>query len=132
MKHMQIIRFLVAGGIAACANFGSRILLGLFAPYVTSIVIAYIIGMATAFTLNRLFVFTSAENSLGSQAGWFVLINVAAILQTVAISLLLARWVFPLTGFHYHPETAAHAVGVIVPVLTSYIGHKHLSFRQRR
>jgi putative flippase GtrA len=28
----------------------------------------------------------------------------------------------------YAPELA-HAVGVVVPVFTSYLGHKHFSFR---
>ena len=98
-------------------------------PYVPSIVLAYLLGMATAFVMNRLFVFSNAKNALHHQIFWFVAVNVAAIAQTVAVSVLLANIVFPHVGLIWHPETVAHAFGVLVPVLTSYVGHKHLSFK---
>ncbi len=121
--------FVVVGGIAAAANIGSRIVLNHWMPYVAAIVVAYIIGMTIAFVLNRLFVFRETVNPLHHQAFWFTAVNLAAVLQTLAVSLLLADVVFPRTGFRWHPETVAHAIGVGIPVITSFIGHKHLSFR---
>ena len=129
MKISRFVRFLAAGGIAAVANFCSRIALSEVLPYAVSIVLAYCIGMATAFALNRLFVFSESSNPLSSQVKWFVLVNLAAVAQTLLLSLLFARVVFPYVGMAFHPETIAHAIGVIVPVLTSYIGHRKLSFR---
>jgi len=131
MVSARFVKFVVAGGLAALANFGSRILLSYVMPYIPAIVIAYCIGMTTAFLLNRLFVFGDAANRVHEQAMWFVLVNVMAVLQTVAISLLFARWIFPATGMSFHPETLAHAIGVVVPVFTSYVGHKRLTFRAR-
>lgn len=131
MNIPRFALFVIAGGLAAVANFGSRILLGEVMPYAASIVVAYCIGMATAFALNRLFVFTAATNPMQQQVTWFVLVNIAAVLQTLLISLLFARLVFPWIGMDFHPETAAHAIGVVVPVFSSYIGHKHLTFRDR-
>ncbi|HEY8586937.1 MAG TPA: GtrA family protein [Rhodanobacter sp.] len=125
----QFLKFLVAGGIAAVANFGSRIALSHWMHYIPAIIIAYLIGMATAFVLNRLFVFAGAANSLRNQASWFTLVNVAAVAQTLAISLLLADYLLPAIGMRAHAETIAHGVGVLVPVVTSYLGHKYLSFR---
>lgn len=130
MISKQAFLFLLAGGIAALANFGSRILLSHAMPYPAAIVVAYCIGMATAFLLNRAFVFTQSTNSLSKQASWFVIINLIAVLQTLLVSLLLARWLFSTVGMNFHPETIAHAIGVIVPVFTSYIGHKTLTFRK--
>ena len=132
MISTRVVLFLVAGGVAALANFGSRILLSLALPYVPAIVLAYCIGMATAFLLNRAFVFKGASNPLGHQLAWFVAVNLLAVAQTVLISLLFARWVFPAAGMDWHPETVAHALGVLVPVVTSYYGHKHLSFGSGR
>jgi putative flippase GtrA len=129
MKLPRFVLFLAAGGIAAVANFGSRIALSEVMPYVPAIVVAYCIGMATAFVLNRVFVFGDASNSMKQQATWFVIVNLAAVAQTVVISLLLARIVLPGMGIEQHAETIAHAVGVAVPVVTSYFGHKHFSFR---
>ncbi|MGO1072238.1 GtrA family protein [Lysobacter sp. CA199] len=131
MISRRFIAFVVAGGTAACANFGSRILFSELMPYVPAIVLAYLVGMATAFALNRLFVFTEAQNELKSQVFWFAVVNLAAIAQTVAISLIFARWLFPATGMDFHPEAVAHGIGVIVPVFTSYLGHKRFTFRSR-
>lgn len=111
-------------------NFGSRIYLEKIISYVPSIIIAYCIGMITAFVLNRIFVFRETDNSLEKQIFWFLAINIIALLQTVFISLILADWLFPFIGITFYPKTTAHAVGVIVPVITSYFGHKHLSFRK--
>jgi len=122
-------RFLVAGGIAALVNMGSRWLLDLVLPYVPSIVLAYLIGMLTAFLLNRRFVFAPAVNGLGRQVSWFVAINVAALAQTVVVSLLLADYLLPAIGWTWQSDTIAHVTGVMVPVFTSYVGHKRLTFR---
>ena len=129
MISSRILRFAVAGGIAALVNFLSRIALDGTMSYAASIVVAYVIGMATAFLLNRIFVFKGSPNSITSQAGWFVVINVLAVLQTVLVSLLFARVVFPWISMTFRPETVAHAIGVVVPIVTSYFGHSKLSFR---
>ncbi len=127
----QVLLFLVAGGIAATANFGSRIALSQVMPYVPAIVVAYLIGMLTAFVLNRAFVFKDPGNSMRSQAAWFVLINLFAIAQTLVISVLLARLLVHLSVPGDSAQTLAHAVGVVFPVFTSFVGHKYLSFRTR-
>jgi putative flippase GtrA len=127
----QFVLFLAAGGLAAAVNFGSRILLSQWLHYVPAIVIAYCLGMITAFTLNKLFVFSDAGNRLHHQVLWFIAINLAAVAQTIVISLLFARWVLPALGVDFHNETIAHAIGVAVPVVTSYIGHKRFSFASR-
>ncbi len=132
MISRQFLLFIIAGGIAAAANFGSRIALSNVMPYVPAIIVAYVIGMISAFLLNRRFVFDQASNALHHQAAWFVAINLLAVLQTLAVSLLLAHWLFPAIGMRFHAETVAHLVGVAVPVFTSYAGHKALTFRERR
>lgn len=124
----QFLLFLIAGGFAAAANISSRMLLGHWLPYITSIVVAYCLGMMTAFALNKWFVFGQADNRLRHQVLWFIAINLAAIVQTLVVSLLLAHWPLPALGVHFHNESITHAVGVLVPVVTSYVGHKRLSF----
>jgi putative flippase GtrA len=41
----------------------------------------------------------------------------------------LARRLLPAAGITEHAEAIAHAVGVAVPVVTSYFGHKKATFR---
>ncbi|MFL8077930.1 GtrA family protein [Xanthomonas vasicola] len=129
MISRQFIGFVAVGGISAAANFSSRVLLSHWFAYVPAIAMAYLIGITIAFLLNRRFVFRESANALHKQAFWFVTVNILAILQTITISLLLARWLFPLIEFKFHPEAVAHAVGVVTPIFTSFIGHKHLSFK---
>lgn len=126
----QFAQFVMVGGVAAAVNVGSRIVLNRWMPYSAAIVLAYICGMVTAFTLNRLFVFRETVNPLHHQAFWFTVVNLAAVVQTLVVSLFLARWLFPATGFHWHVDTVAHACGVAAPLITSFIGHKHLTFRK--
>lgn len=129
MISRQFVKFVVAGGIAAVVNFGSRIVLSLWMPYVPAIVVAYCIGMLTAFIINKLFVFQESGGKLHHQASWFVAVNLAAVLQTVVISVLFADYLFPYMGMAWHREAVAHAIGLAVPVFTSYVGHKYLTFR---
>nr|WP_045761348.1 GtrA family protein [Xanthomonas albilineans] len=128
MPSKQFVLFLIAGGLAAAVNFGSRIVLSHWLHYVPAIFIAYCFGMITAFLLNRFFVFSNAGNRLYQQIIWFVAINSIAVAQTILVSLLLAHHLLPAMQVEFHNETIAHAIGVAIPVITSYIGHKHLSF----
>lgn len=129
LLRSQFALFILVGGTAAVVNFGSRILFSMWTSYAVAIILAYLLGMATAFCLNRLYVFRETTTALHHQMAWFVVVNMLAVLQTLAISLLLVRWLLPGIGWTWQPELCAHAVGVIVPVLTSYIGHKKFSFR---
>lgn len=128
-RSRQFLVFLLTGGIAAAVNFGSRILYNQWMGFSAAIVLAYITGMVTAFVLARLFVFRDSQRALHHSALYFVLVNGVAVLQTWAISLLLADWLLPALGVHQYMHELAHAAGVVVPVFTSYLGHKHLSFK---
>jgi putative flippase GtrA len=128
-KSRQFLLFLLTGGIAAAVNFGSRILFSHWLSYSAAIVLAYLVGMTTAFILARLFVFKSGQQALHQSALYFVLVNAVAALQTWAVSMGLVLYVLPALGVARYAAELAHAVGVVVPVFTSYLGHKHLSFR---
>lgn len=126
---MQFTRFLIAGALAASANFGSRFLFSSFFSYGLSVFLAYLIGMLVAFLIMRGYVFRSNSKELAPQLVRFAGVNLAAMVQTVAISLAMARWALPSVGVVDHSEALGHFVGVLVPVGTSYLGHKFLTFR---
>ncbi len=128
-QSRQFLAFLITGGIAASINFGSRILYSLWIDFSSAIVFSYITGMITAFALAKLFVFKDSQQPLHHAVFYFLLVNVIAILQTWLISMGLAYYVLPAMGFNRYLNEIAHAFGVTVPVFTSYMGHKHLSFR---
>lgn len=129
LRHRQFVLFLIVGGAAALVNFGSRIALSHWLSFSAAIVVAYLAGMITAFALNRAIVFRAPQNELQHQIFWFIAVNIAAVLQTLLVSLLLTHIVFPRVGFSWHAEAVAHAIGVAVPVVTSFMGHKALTFK---
>jgi len=126
----QFVIFLVTGGLAAAVNFSSRILYNQWVDFSVAVVLAYLTGMVTAFVLARYFVFTESSQSMQRSALWFVVVNMVAVIQTWVISMLLAYYVLPRMGLTQFIREIAHAVGVMVPVFTSYLGHKRFSFKQ--
>ncbi len=129
--NKQFASFLITGGIAACVNFLSRIFFSHWMTFSSSVVLAYICGMVTAFVLAKMFVFKTSRQSLGKAIFYFCLINIFAVVQTWAISMLLAYYLLPSLGVNVFTHEIAHAVGIIVPVFTSFLGHKHFSFSDK-
>ncbi len=124
----RFLRFVLAGGFAAGVNVSSRYVFDMVMSYSLAIVVAYLLGMATAFTLTKLFVFEPSRRSVTAQFLRFTLVNVVAFLLVWGTSLSLADFAFPAIGMNWRPHDVAHVIGVAVPMVTSYFGHKHFSF----
>lgn len=124
----RFVVFLLTGGVAATINIVSRVAFDRVMRYEAAVVLAYLVGMTSAFFLARLFVFSSSGRSLHVQYGRFALVNVAALAQVLAVSVGLDRLIFPAIGLIWNPELIAHIIGVLSPVLVSYQGHKRFSF----
>jgi putative flippase GtrA len=128
-ERARFVTFLVTGGIAALANVLARVIFERAMPFEAAVVLAYGVGMITAFVLARAFVFTEATSSMHVQAARFALVNAIAFAQVWIISVGLARLVLPAIGWSWRAETLAHLVGVASPVVTSYVLHRSFSFR---
>ena len=127
--HAQFVRYLFAGGLAALANYGSRFLFNVWVSFEIAVILAYMVGMCTGFILMKRFAFHGGTKPVGAQALWYVVVNIFAVAQTVLISSVLLRTALPSLGVHEHAEALAHAVGVATPLVSSYFGHKLLTFR---
>lgn len=122
--------FLLSGGVAALANLAARWVFNHWVSFSTAVVLAYGVGMVTAFVLARRFVFPGSRHSVRQSALAFTGVNLLAVAQTWAVSMALLLWGLPALGVTRAVAEIAHLVGVIVPVFTSYLGHKHWSFRR--
>ena len=127
----QVALFLLAGGFAAAVNVASRIVYSVALPLPLAVELAYVTGMVVAFALNRWFVFENARDDVGRRAGRFAVVNLLAVLQTLAVTLAGA-WALRKGGVGDLSETIAHVVGVLVPVFSSYLMHRHWTFSQAR
>lgn len=130
-KVPRFVRFLLTGGTAAIVNILSRALLSLVIPFEASVIVAYLIGMVTAFVLARLFVFERSGHALGTEFTRFALVNIVSLAQVWLVSVLLVRWLFPVIGYTFQPELVGHSIAVLSPAITSYYGHKLFSFRPK-
>jgi putative flippase GtrA len=128
-RATEVARFVAAGGIAAGANVLSRIVFSHWFSLPIAVILAYLVGMAVAFVLMRRYVFPPGRFGMHRQIAVFVLVNVAAVMQTLLITLLLADFVLPRLGVTEHADLIAHIAGVCVPIMTSFVGHKRWSFR---
>jgi putative flippase GtrA len=120
--------FLAASGSAAVINVVSRIAINTVVSYEVAIILAFLLGMTTAYILNKLFVFVSPDWQISAEYARFALVNLVALALVWCVSVGLARLLFPAIGFTWHAETVAHIIGVASPVYASYLGHKHFSF----
>ena len=128
--NSEFLKFILSGGFAALVNILLRYALTPLVGYSISIVIAYIIAMTTAWSLARLFVFSSSSTTLVSEYTRFGLVNMVALLQVWGLSIGLDEYLFPAIRLTYHPDTIAHIIGVFSPVIPSYLGHKFFTFRK--
>jgi putative flippase GtrA len=128
MERARFVRFLITGGVAAVVNVISRYLLNFIVSFAIAVAIAFPIGMLTAYVLGRLFVFERSGRSVADELWRFTVVNMFAAAQVWVISVGLAEYVFPASGFKWHPLDVAHLIGVSAPVVTSYLGHRHFSF----
>lgn len=126
-----VLRYLFCGGISVVCNWGSRFGFSLLMPFAAAVVCAYGVGMVTAFLLFRTFVFPKSPTPLNRQIRGFVLVNMLSLVQTWLLSLFLADWLLPRIGWTFHAEAVAHAAGLAAPTVSSWFGHRYLTFAQK-
>lgn len=125
--------FLVVGGLAAVVNWFSRIAISAQGvSFEIAIVIAYLLGMITAYLLSRMFVFEKSGRSLSSEIWRFMLVNLFALVVVWIVSVGLESWLLPAIGWTLRPAEVAHGVGVLSPAFTSYLGHRYFTFGRTR
>lgn len=125
--------FLVVGGLAAVVNWFSRIAISAQGvPFEVAILIAYLLGMVTAYLLSRMFVFEKSGRSLSSEIWRFTVVNMFALVVVWLVSVGLESWLLPAMGWTWRPAEVAHGVGVLSPAFTSYLGHRYFTFGRAR
>lgn len=126
----QFLLFVLTGGAAALVNVLSRMGFSLLLRFELAVLAAYAVGMITAYVLARRFVFVRSRQSVQRSFAAFALVNLVAVLQTWLVSIGLRQLLLPVLGVTALVDLIAHGCGVIVPVFTSFLGHKHVSFRE--
>ncbi len=127
----EFVQFMLVGGFAAGVNFFSRIVFSQWMGFSPAVIAAYGVGMVTAYLLSKFLVFKPSGKKTHEEFFHFTLINLAAAIQVWLISVGLAEYLFPRLAFNFHPQEMAHFIGLCVPVVSSYLGHKHFTFADK-
>ena len=126
-----ILRYLALGGLAAAVNFGSRFAWNQIMPFGAAVACAYVTGMVVAFILFRAFVFPGSTTPVHAQVRNFVLVNMLGVAQIWIIALLLVDKLAPAIGWTFQTHAIGHAVAIAAPTVTSWFGHRYLTFAHR-
>lgn len=127
--HKEFLKFLLVGGLAAAVNFFSRILLGSFMTYLESLIVSYLLGFVVAYFLFRRYTFQSTQNDYKRELFYFVMVNIFGIIQTGVISISLFEYALNFVKSTLWREEIAHFIGIGLPAISNYFGHKYLTFR---
>ena len=123
----QFIYFLFAGSTAALVNFTSRILLRSYLDIVFSAVIAYPLGLLTAFILYKRLVFPFSGKPLNFQLRRFLSIQIG-FMPVVIIIFISLSGIFNTMGLGNFSEPIAHALSIGMPALITFLLYKLLVF----
>lgn len=126
----QFFKFVLTGGFSAIVNIIARYFLNLYISYEAAIIIAYLLAMTIAYILSRRYVFEKISDEFLYESIKFAMVNAIAIVLVWVTSVGLAQLVFPAIGFNWYSEDIAHIIGVMVPAVSSYVGHKYFTFRR--
>ena len=125
----RFVRFLACGGFAAAVNWASRFAWNLIMPFSLAVLAAYVTGMVVAFILFREFVFERSGSDTSEQVRNFVIVNIVGMAATWALANFLVYWALPAAGVTSHVEAIGHGIAIFAPVVTSWFGHRFLTFR---
>lgn len=136
--------FLIFSGLAALSNIASGYAFyDVFGfsegwRYSVSVALAFLIGMAVSFTLNRRYTFERSGRRWHQEAQTFVLVSVIGLLLTVALAYGFRATVVPpalqawreATGhdLNRHLELLSHVLAVGLVAFYSFAAHRLLTF----
>ena len=128
-RLLVVTKFLFMGGLAAGVNWVSRFGWQLIMPFAAAVVAAYATGMVAAFFLFRRFVFPDSAVPIHIQTRNFLLVNLVGFSLTWTLSILIVDFLFPRIGMTFYPAAVGHGIAIAAPTVSSWFGHRHLTFK---
>jgi putative flippase GtrA len=123
----QFLLFVFVGITAAFMNWAARFVFNMWMSFPVAVLLAYGIGMASAFELNRRFVFPASPRPLHKQARVFVLTNLAFLPVVWGASIYLKSLLSEF-GVMRYSEGIAHGLALTIPVLITFLVYKFIAF----
>ncbi len=123
----QFVRFLFVGATAALLHWLARYWLSAWVTFPAAVALAYIVGIAVAFELNRRIVFPASGRPIAKQARDFILINLS-FFPVVWAAAILFRQILKYIGVVHFVDGIAHGLAIALPVLMTFLMYKFIAF----
>lgn len=123
----QFLRFLLVGATAALLHWLARYWLSCWVSFPLAVALAYVVGIAVAFELNRRWVFPTSPRPLARQARDFILVNLAFFPVVWVAAVALRGVLSPLLPVDL-VEGIAHALAIALPMLITFLIYKFIAF----
>jgi len=127
---IQFIAFFVVGVTSAGLNWSSRYVMASWIPFSLAVPLAYCVGMATAFALNKIFVFPKSDIPVEVQVRRFVIINLSFLPVVWAGSLIFST-ALKAMGIKEYSDEIGHAASLALPMLATFLLYKFVAFKVR-
>jgi putative flippase GtrA len=126
----EFLKFLAAGGTAAAAQWLSRFGFSQIVEFGWAVALAYLVGLTTAFVLNKLFVFGASDRTVAQEMTYFALVNAVSFPIVWVVSIVFGEYLLPQFMSKPLAEALGNGVGIISPVGLSFVLHKFFTFRK--
>jgi putative flippase GtrA len=126
--NKQFLSFLLVGALAAMANFGSRFAFENYFGFVGSLIAAFGVGLATAFVLNRIFVFPASGKGIRREFALFTMFNIFAFPVVVGGSFAFHHYFFSNFVSETTSKALSHGIAVILPSFVTFAAQKLYTF----
>jgi energy-coupling factor transport system substrate-specific component len=125
----QFGRFLLVGGAAVLIHWLSRFLFNWFVPFGWAIVLAYCVGLAVGYVLNKIYVFPYSDRPVNVEIFLFIVVNLAAFPLVWVVAYVLGEWVLPRWFGREVALAVGHGLAIGFPVFLNFALHKFITFR---
>ncbi len=119
----QLSLYVVFAGVATAVDMAALYALTewLGVYYLASVAIAYLLGMATNYSLNKTLTFGNRSRRVAAQFGVFILVALGGLGINLIVIYLLVE--------HAHLwYMYAKVIAIAVALFWSFFGHKHITF----
>ena len=128
----DVVRFLLLGGLVAVVNWLVRFPLSAVLPLGMAVIVAYLIGMSVGFYLYRTYVFIGSNRPILQQTGVFCAVNLIGVAAVLALTYAFLMLQDEIGYPTFVKEALAHCLAVGLGAVVTFIGHKTLTFSQRK
>ena len=123
----QFLLFLLVGATAAALHWLARYVISIWLVFPLAVALAYFVGIAVAFELNRRYVFPSSPRPVQKQIRDFVIVNLMFFPVVWCASMLIRQFLTGI-GVVLYVDGIAHGLAIAIPMFMTFLIYKFIAF----